>query len=126
MAEAWTRALHAGRIEAFSAGTDPHGVDPRAVQVMAEEGVDLSTHRSKHVSEYAGRNFDWVVTVCDRAKESCPVFPAATGTLHAGFDDPPALARDASPDEALAIYRRVRDEIRSFVTRLPSLLVKGP
>lgn len=122
MAEGWARALHGGSLDAASAGTHPHGLDPRAVSVMAEAGVDISAHRSKTPAE-AGGPFDLVVTVCDAARESCPVLPGAPRVLHAGFEDPPRLARDARcEDEALSHYRRVRDEIRRFVASLPAAL----
>ena len=126
MAEGWVRRLKADRIEACSAGVAPAGVDPRAVRVMAESGVDISTQRSKHVGELAGESFDRVVTVCDNARERCPVFPVGTRRLHVGFDDPPALAAGAASEEqALEHYRRVRDEIRAFVERLPAGLDDG-
>ncbi len=98
----------------------PHGIDPLAVRVMAEAGVDVSTQRSKDVMELMDTPFDYVVTLCGGARETCPVFPGRTKLLHAGFDDSPALAREArGDDEALAIYRRVRDEIRAFIETLP-------
>lgn len=126
MAEGWARALHGGPFEAYSAGTLPGRVDPRAIQVMREAGVDLSGHRSKHVDALRGMDFDWVVTVCDRANESCPVFPGRAERLHAGFDDPPQLAAGTGSDEeALRHYRRVRDEIRAFVITLPGRLGGG-
>lgn len=120
MAEGWTRALKGDRIEAFSAGIDTHGLNPRAVQVMAEAGVDISGHRSKTVADLPTKGFDYVVTVCDHAHESCPLFPGKTKVIHVGFDDPPRLAKDAkTKEEALAPYRRVRNEIRAFVGTLP-------
>ena len=120
MAEGWARHLKGDGLEAWSAGTVPRGLDPRAVRVMAEAGVDISRHRSKAVAEVLGRAFDYVVTVCDRAHEACPTFPGGTRVAHVGFDDPPALAEGAATeDEALAPYRRVRDEIRAFVETLP-------
>jgi arsenate reductase len=123
MAEGWARALWGDSIEAHSAGIKPHGLDPSAVKVMAEAGVDISNQQSKHIDEVADIAFDLVVTVCDHAHEHCPVFPRASRMIHAGFDDPPRLARDAQKeDEALAHYRRVRDEIRAFITALPELL----
>jgi arsenate reductase len=123
MAEGWARQLQGDAIEAYSAGVKPGGLDPRAVRVMAEAGVDISGHRSKHVDELAGVTFDCVITVCDNAREACPLFPGRTKVIHAGFDDPPHLARDAkTEDEALASYRRVRDEIRVFVETLPEVL----
>ncbi len=123
MAEGWARALHGDRVEPYSAGTDPGRVDPRAIAVMREAGVDLSGHRSKRLQEFEGVRFDAVVTVCDKAHESCPVFPAADRRLHEGFDDPPRLAAEAAgEDEALAHYRRVRDQIKAFVETLPRIL----
>jgi arsenate reductase len=123
MAEGWARALHGDRLEPWSAGTAPGRVDPRAIQVMREVGVDLSPQRSKPLEEVAGNAFDAVVTVCDRARESCPVLPGIARRLHAGFDDPPRLADGATSEEqALAHYRRVRDEIRAFVEALPETL----
>lgn len=126
MAEGWARSLRGDELEPDSAGVAPHGLDPRAVQVMAEAGVDISQHRSKHVDELQHIRFDCVVTVCDSARESCPVLPGAARTLHQSFDDPPFLARDAASEaEALDHYRRVRDEIRSFVETLPEALRAG-
>jgi arsenate reductase len=127
MAEGWARHLRAAVLEAWSAGVQPRGLDPRAVRVMAEAGVDVSAHRSKHVREVAGVPFDYVVTVCDNARESCPLFPGKARVLHVGFDDPPALARGAkTEEEALAPYRRVRDAIRAFVETLPEALADLP
>lgn len=119
MAEGWARHLRGGELEPFSAGVAPKGIDPRAVLVMGEAGVDISGQRSKHLDELQGEGFDLVVTVCDAARESCPVFPGAARTVHRSFDDPPHLAAAAgSEEEALAIYRRVRDEIRGYVAGL--------
>ena len=119
MAEGWGEKLLAGRAEVFSAGTNPGTVDPRAIKVMAEAGVDISGHRSKHASEFKDVAFDLVVTVCDRARESCPVWFGKAEKLHKSFEDPPFLAREAkTEEEALAHYRRVRDEIRAFVSGL--------
>jgi arsenate reductase len=126
MAEGWARHLHGERIEPHSAGVDPGSLDPRAARVMAECGVDLSEQRSKHVGELAGVRFDLVVTVCAHAQERCPVFPGKTRVVHRAFDDPPRLAADApSAEAALVPYRRVRDEIRAFVARLPDLIDEG-
>ena len=109
MAEGWARALQKGRIEAHSAGTHPHGLNPLAVRAMAEAGVDISGHRSKRPEELGG-NFDVVVTVCGHADESCPAFPGAR-IVHVGFDDPPRLAAGAvSDDEAMPHYRRAGGE----------------
>jgi arsenate reductase len=128
MAEGWARKLHGDRLEPYSAGTAPGRVDPRAIDVMRESGVDLSGHRSKHLRELTGVDFDAVVTVCDRANESCPVFPGKVIRLHRDFDDPPRLAAGAaSEEEALGFYRRVRDEIRAVVETLPdSLAASNP
>jgi arsenate reductase len=90
---------------------------------MAEAGVNIASHRSKHVNELQGIPFDFVITVCGHAHENCPVFPGLTRVIHAGFDDPPRLARGAkSKEEELSHYRRVRDEIRACVERLPERL----
>ncbi len=125
MAEGWTRHLHGERIEAYSAGVRPGTLDPRAVAVMREAGVDISAHRSKPVDAVLDVDFDLVVTVCDPARESCPRFPRRTRVVHHAFDDPPRLAATAATDdEALAHYRRVRDEIRAFVESLPGLLAR--
>jgi arsenate reductase (thioredoxin) len=123
MAEGWARHLRGDVIEAYSAGIETHGLNPHAVRVMAEAGVEISGQRSKHVAELNGVPFDYVVTVCDHAHESCPLFPGGTQVVHVGFDDPPSLARESrSEEEALAPYRRVRDEIRAFVETLPEVL----
>ena len=126
MAEGWARHLKGDLIEAYSAGVDPHGMNPLAVRVMSEVGVDLSGHHSKHVDTLLGVPFDYVVTVCDQANESCPVFPGEARRLHVGFDDPPRLARDAaSEEEALPHYRRVRDEIRRFIEDIDRYIRPG-
>ena len=123
MAEGWTRALKGDRIEALSAGIETHGLNPRAVQVMAEAGVDISGQRSKTLADLPTQDFDYVVTVCDHAHESCPLFPGRTKIVHAGFDDPPRLAKNAqTEEEALGHYRRVRDEIKAFIETLPGAL----
>jgi arsenate reductase len=123
MAEGFARALKGDAIDAFSAGTEPHGLNPLAVRVMAEAGVNISGHASKHVDDLRKIPFDYVVTVCDDANEACPVFPGRTRVVHIGFDDPPRLARGAKTEqEALSHYRRVRDEIRAFVQTLPEAL----
>ncbi len=123
MAEGWTRHLKGDLIEPYSAGIEAHGLDPKAVKVMGELGVDISKQRSKHVEEVLSIPFDYVVTVCDRASEHCPVFPGRTKIIHAGFDDPPKLAADEiDPEKALAHYRRVRREIKDFVKTLPDSL----
>ena len=126
MAEGWAKKLKGDMIEAYSAGVEPHALDQRAVKAMAEAGVDISGHRSKHVNELPKIEFDYVVTVCGHAHETCPFFPGKTKVVHRGFEDPPLLARAAaSEDEAMAHYRRVRDEIRAFVENLPASLESG-
>ena len=123
MAEGWARHLRGDLIEPYSAGIETHGLNPNAVQVMAEAGVDISKHRSKSVGDLQNLEFDCVVTVCGNAQETCPVFPGRTKVVHVGFDDPPRLAANAeSEEEALQHYRRVRDEIRDFVAKLPQEL----
>ena len=123
MAEGWARALKSEVLEPYSAGIETHGLNPNAVKVMAEAGVDISGNWSKHVDELQAVDFDYVVTVCGHAHESCPMFPGKAKVLHAGFDDPPKLAANAgSEEEALQHYRRVRDEIRAFVETLPQSL----
>ena len=125
MAEGWARAIKGDVLEAYSAGLETHGLNPRAVRVMAEAGVDLSGHRSKHVDELRDVAFDYVVTVCGHANENCPLFPGKTKIVHMGFEDPPKLAEQArTEEEALSHYRRVRDEIRTFVESLPDALVQ--
>ncbi|NLH41626.1 MAG: arsenate reductase ArsC [Planctomycetes bacterium] len=125
MAEGWARHLKSDVVEPYSAGIETHGLNPNAVKVMAEAGVDISGHRSKHLDEVRDIPFDYVVTVCDNAHESCPLFPGRTKVIHVGFDDPPRLAKGAkSEEEALSHYRRVRDEIRRFVESLPESLAE--
>ncbi len=123
MAEGWARALKADAVEAWSAGIETHGMNPDAVRVMAEAGVDISAQHSKRVEDVLDVPFDWVVTVCGHAHETCPRFPGTARVVHVGFDDPPKLARGArTEEERLAPYRRVRDEIRAFVETLPAAL----
>ena len=120
MAEGFARALVGEQVEAQSAGVAPYGLDGRAVQVMAEAGIDISHQRSKGVDELAGMDFDYVITLCGHAHENCPVFPGKTKVVHVPFDDPPTLAAGAAGEqEALPHYRRVREEIRAFVESLP-------
>jgi arsenate reductase len=115
--------LKGSEFEACSAGVEPSQLNPDAVRVMAEAGVDISGQRSKHINELADRPIGYVVTVCDHARESCPVFPGGAKAVHHTFDDPPHLAAQAkNEEERLAPYRRVRDEIREFVLSLPESL----
>ncbi len=125
MAEGWTRHLKVDCIEAWSAGVEIHGLDPLAVEAMAEVGIDISAQRSKHIREVIAIPFDYVVTVCDHARESCPLFPKPVIRIHRSFDDPPYLAKSApSHEEKMKPYRRVRDEIRAFIDTLPGSIVK--
>ncbi|MBN2281726.1 MAG: arsenate reductase ArsC [Candidatus Marinimicrobia bacterium] len=124
MAEGWARHLKGDEIEAYSAGIETHGLNPNAVKVMAESGVDISDHKSENVMDYLDKDIDFVVTVCGHAHETCPIFPGKAKIIHRGFDDPPFLAKSIdSEQDKLAIYRRVRDEIRDFVMLLPEYLV---
>jgi len=126
MAEGWARFLKNDTIEAYSAGVETHALNPYVVRVMAEAGVDISTQYSKHLDEVKQISFDWVITVCDNANESCPVFPGKVKRFHISFDDPPRLARNAkTEEEALSHYRRVRDEIREFVDSIPGVLTES-
>jgi arsenate reductase len=126
MAEGWARLMHGNRFEVYSAGLQPKELDPRAVSVMREAGVDISDHKSKHIRDLGDITFDYVITVCGHADEHCPVFPGPTKKIHVGFEDPPQLARDAQNDEeALGHYRRIRDEMRDFIRTLPQTLNQG-
>jgi arsenate reductase len=126
MAEAWTNTLKADLFQAFSAGVAPKQVDPRAVKAMDEAGIDISTQKSKDIDSLGHMEFDYVVTLCDNARESCPFFPARTRLMHLGFDDPPRLAENAEDEQkAMSHYRRVRDEIKDFVEKMPGILEDG-
>jgi len=126
MAEGWARYLKSKTIEPFSAGIEVHGLNQKAVKVMAEVGVDISNYQSKHLNQLKDIPFDWVITVCDNANESCPIFPGTVNRFHVSFNDPPKLAKTAkSEEEALGYYRRVRDEIREFVEALPKILTES-
>jgi arsenate reductase (thioredoxin) len=126
MAEGWARHLHGDLIDAYSAGVEPQELSARAVKVMAEVGVDISKQRAKHIRDLGRVNFDYVVTVCDNARERCPFFAGGVKSIHMGFEDPPCLARNAKTEEAaLMHYRRVCDEIKAFVQQLPAVLEKG-
>ena len=126
MAEAWTNRLKGDQFMAYSAGVEPKRVDPRALKAMAEAGIDISAQSSKDIDSLGNMEFDYVVTLCDNARESCPYFPARTRLLHKGFDDPPYLAEKAeNEEEALEHYRRVRDEIKEFVEHIPEALEEG-
>ncbi len=123
MAEGWARHLLSHTIEAFSAGIETHGLNTLAVQVMNEAGVNISGQSSKLVKALPQKKFDMVITVCGHADTHCPFFPGPAKVIHHGFDDPPKLAEGATTEEeVLDTYRRIRDEIRDFITTLPDLL----
>ncbi len=125
MAEGWARRLKADSIEPYSAGIETHGLNPLAVQAMAEAGVDISAQRSKRIDQLRSLQFDCVVTVCGHAHEHCPVFPGNAKVVHVPFEDPPQLAAGAqTKEQRLAPYRRVRDAIRAFVETLPESLIR--
>ncbi len=123
MAEGWTRVLKGDVIEVYSAGLETHGLNPNAVNVMVEAGVDISGQKSQHLDEFMDLPLDYVVTVCDHAHETCPLFPGSAKVIHHSFDDPPKLAPVDAPEEVkLDGFRRVRDEIKAFVETLPGAL----
>jgi arsenate reductase len=127
MAEGWAHALKSDVIEAYSAGIETHGLNPNAVKVMAEAGVDISGQKSKNINDLLDIPIDVVITVCGHAAENCPIFPGTARVVHHGFDDPPKLARElaaqgAMEEEQLDGYRRVRDEIKAFAAQLPGNL----
>ena len=125
MAEGWIKHLKSDAIDVCSAGIETHGLNPYAVAVMKESGVDISAHKSQNLKEFLDKRFDYVITVCGHAHETCPVFPQEATVLHVGFDDPPKLAENAhSMEEILGHYRRVRDQIRDFVQTLPKALTQ--
>jgi arsenate reductase len=117
MAEGLLRRDAGDRFEVFSAGTRPSQVRPEAVAAMKEVGIDLTGHRSKHVDEFAGQPFDYVLTVCDNARESCPVFPGVTIAIHRSFEDPAAV--EGGESQRLDAFRRVRDQIREYLRTFP-------
>ncbi len=124
MAEGWARHLKGDILTAYSAGVETHGLNPNAVRVMAEAGVDITAQKSQHIDEFKDVKLDVIVTVCDHAHETCPWFPAECRVVHHGFDDPPRIARGlaadgATEEEQLDVYRRVRDDIRQYVEGLP-------
>lgn len=117
MAEGLLRHDAGDRFEVFSAGVKPSGVRPEAIAVMRELGIDLSGQRSKHVDEFSGHAFDYVLTVCDNAREACPIFPGGTVSIHHNFVDPAAVS--APEEERLAAFREVRDQIREYLRTFP-------
>jgi arsenate reductase len=121
MAEGWAKHLKSRDIDAYSAGIKKHGLNPYAAKVMDEVGVDISGQFSKTIEELPISEFDWVITLCGHANETCPYFPGRR--MHHGFDDPPQLVEDLwTEEEKLIPYRRVRDEIRQFIASLPHSL----
>lgn len=123
MAEGWGKTLLGSSFDCYSAGVKKKGLNPKAVLAMKEAGVDISSQTSKLVSELPIQDFDFVITVCDNARDSCPIFPARVKKIHHAFDDPPAMEKAGAADEEnLKNYRRVRDEIREFVRKLPETL----
>jgi len=120
MAQGWARHLKADVIDACSAGIKPIGVSSRAIKVMAEAGVDISSHSSKSVEEFVGVDLDYVVTVCDNAKEQCPVFPCGAKRIHKSFPDP--YFAEGSEQEIMDVFRKVRDKIKAFIETLPGTL----
>ena len=124
MAEGWARYLKREEIEAYSAGVSPKAVDPRAIKAMAEVDIDISGHRSKSLADVRAIPFEYVVTLCDNAHQSCPNFPGRVKVIHVGFEDPPQLAKNArSEEEAMGHYRRIRDAIKGFMEQLPQGLM---
>jgi arsenate reductase len=117
MAEGLLRHDAGDRFEVFSAGTKPSHVRPEAVAAMGELGIDISSQRSKGLDKFSGQTFDYVLTVCDNAKESCPIFPGKTVTIHRNFEDPGAL--QGSEEERLAAFRRIRDQLREYLKTFP-------
>jgi arsenate reductase len=124
MAEALLRREGGNRFEVVSAGVDPRGVNSLTIKVLAEVGLDISRARSKPVTEFLGQPFDYVITVCDRARESCPVFPGGATTLHWGFDDPAEAT--GSEEQRLAVFRRVLGEIAGRVRTFARTAGRGP
>ena len=123
MAEGWAHALKSAEIEVYSAGLETHGLNPNAVKVMAEAGVDISGQKSENIKDLLHIDFDVVITVCGHAHETCPIFPANARVVHIGFDDPPKLSPPDAPEEVkLDGFRRVRDEIKAFIEQLPNNL----
>ncbi len=129
MAEGWAKALKKDSLEVWSAGIETHGLNPNAVKVMAEAGIDISTHRSKLAGDFKTMDLDVVITVCGHAHDTCPYFPAQCKIVHIGFDDPPKMAeklaaKGESQEKQLDCYRMVRDEIRAFVEKMPENILE--
>ena len=124
IAEGWARHLKGETLEAYSAGVRPIGVSPKAIEIMAEAGVNISTHRSKHFDELSDIDFDYVVTLCDSAAQSCPVFPGKAKVIHKPFTDPYFAC--GTEKEVMTVFRKIRDEIRSFIETMPKSLENLP
>ena len=123
IAEGWANHLKSDVMEAYSAGIRPIGVNPKTIEVMAKAGIDISDHTSKHINDLAGIDFDYVVTVCDNARERCPVFPSRAKLVHKAFDDP--YFATGSEEEIMAEFRKVRDQIKAFIEELPEILTNS-
>ncbi len=117
MAEAFANTLRPDEIEAFSAGVNPSKVNERAIEVMAEAGIDISSHCSKSIDDLAGIDFDYVITLCDKAKQNCPISPDRAKKIHRSFGDP--TMKTGAEEQIKAEYRKVRDQIKSFIKNLP-------
>lgn len=124
MAQGWMEHFDTeNRLNIYSAGVETHGVNPKAIQIMREAGVDISHHTSNHMDEYRDINFDFVITVCDHARENCPWFPSNAQRLHQNFADPARAT--GSEEEILEEFRRIRDEIKTFAQNFVSNLHKS-
>ncbi len=122
LAHGYLEKLVDGKAKIFSAGVETHGVNPRAIKVMSEEGLDISTHTSNHIDEYSKVDFDYVITVCDHAKERCPVFPTQAHTFHQNFPDPAKAT--GTEEEIMASFRSVREQVKSYCTAFIQAYVK--
>jgi len=120
IAEGWARHLKSDVVEAYSAGIRPIGVSSRAIKTMAEAGVDISTHTSKHIDDLGGVDFDYVVTLCDNAAQNCPVFPGKAKIIHKPFKDP--YFASGSQEQVMAEFRKVREQIKAFIETIPDSL----
>jgi arsenate reductase len=124
MAEGWAKTLLSNEYAVYSAGIEAHGLNPNAVLVMQESGIDISQQQSQLISDLPEISWDIIITVCDSANERCPYIPGNHLYIHQSFDDPPSLAKDIADHLGLEIYRRVRDEIKEYIQYIPSLLLE--
>lgn len=123
MAEGWVRHLKKNLLQPTSAGIEKHGLDPLAIKIMKEVGVNISRQTSKLINELEDKNFDYAVTICEDANRNCPIFPGKAKRIHHAFDNPPRIAKTLkSQEEIISLYRRVRDEIKEFVSKMPDNL----